>query len=88
MECAVRTKRMTEPDRQRVTDILRTFGLPLSLPQHVDTAELNRAMQYDKKAAPGRRWLVVPTGIGSALMTDDVPDDVVNAAWAAVDAAK
>ena len=87
MECAVRTGRMTEADRQRVTDILTTFGLPLSLPQSVDTAELNRAMQYDKKAAPGRRRLVVPTGIGSASITDDVPDDVVNAAWAAVGAA-
>jgi 3-dehydroquinate synthase len=88
MECAVRTGRMTEADRQRVTDLLTTFRLPLSLPKQVDTAELNHAMQYDKKAAPGRRRLVVPTGIGSALITDDVPDDVVNAAWAAVGAPK
>ncbi|MCH7797873.1 MAG: 3-dehydroquinate synthase [Planctomycetes bacterium] len=86
MEVAVRTGRMTDADRGRVTGLLETFGLPLRMPQRVELARLLRAMQYDKKAISGRIRLVIPEGLGSASVTDDVPDDVVAAAWACVGA--
>ncbi len=86
MEIAVRTGRMTDADRRRVTGLLETLGLPLKMSERVELTHLLRAMRYDKKATPGRTRLVVPEGLGSASVTGDVPDDVVAAAWAYVGA--
>ena len=41
-----------------------------------------------KKAKGGRVRLAVPAGLGSASMTDAVPDDIVAAAWACVGVGK
>ena len=73
-------------ERRRVTGLLETLGLPLQMPERVELARLLREMQYDKKATRGRMRLVVPEGLGSDSMTQDVPDDVVAAAWAHVGA--
>ena len=86
MECGVRTGRMNEADRGRVTAVLETIGLPLTLPAGADVKALTYAMQFDKKAVDGRVRLVVPEGIGKASIRDDVPEEVVAAAWAAVGA--
>ncbi len=86
VEIAVRTGRMTDAQRGRVTGLLETLGLPLQMPERVELARVLRAMRYDKKATGGRMRLVVPEGLGSASMTEDVPDDVVAAAWARVGA--
>ena len=53
----------------------------------VNVDELMGAMRYDKKVMAGRQRLVLPTGLGAAEITDDVPADVVRAAWAHVGAA-
>ena len=78
---------MYEPTRDRVANLLGTFGLPLRLPQPIGVDELMHAMRYDKKATSGRLRLVVPRGLGSADVTEDVPEEVVRAAWEFVGAA-
>jgi 3-dehydroquinate synthase len=85
--CAARTGRLDVGDEKRVADALDIFGLPLRISAPVDVDELTRAMRYDKKVAAGRLRLVLPTGIGAAEITDDVPADVVRAAWKHVGAA-
>lgn len=87
-ECAVRTGRLGEADRRRVTHLLERFGLPLRLPRALPADELSRAMRFDKKVAAGRLRLVLPEGLGAARLVDDVPQDVVTAAWSVVGASR
>ena len=84
MDVAVRTGRMSDADRGRVTGLLETLGLPLQVPGRLEPVRLLRAMRYDKKATAGRMRLVVPEGLGSASVTEDVSEAVVAAAWARV----
>ena len=85
--CAARTGRLDSSDVQRIAGVLEVFGLPVRMPAPADADELIQAMRYDKKVMAGRRRLVLPTGLGAAEITDDVPDDVVRAAWEHVRAA-
>jgi 3-dehydroquinate synthase len=84
--CAVLTRRLDEGVSARVADLLGSLGLPLHLPAPASAATLTRAMQFDKKAIGGRVRLVLPDGPGSAVVTSDVPAEVVAAAWAHVGA--
>jgi len=86
MECGVRTGRMNEADRGRVTTVLETIGLPVALPEPVPIGGLTHAMQFDKKAVGTKTRLIIPEGLGAASIRDDVPEEVVNAAWVSVGA--
>jgi 3-dehydroquinate synthase len=86
MECGVRTGRMNEADRRRVRTLLETIGLPVAMPEPVPLGGLMHAMQFDKKAVGGHTRLIIPDGIGGASIRDDVPDQVVDAAWVSVGA--
>jgi 3-dehydroquinate synthase len=85
--CAACTGRLDAGDERSIAEALDVFGLPLRVPAPVDVADLTRAMRYDKKVIAGRQRLVLPTGLGAAEITDDVPAEVVRAAWAHVGAA-
>ncbi|MHC4219155.1 MAG: 3-dehydroquinate synthase [Planctomycetota bacterium] len=84
--CAVAIGRLEAGDEQRVAEALELVGLPVRVPGPADADDLTRAMRYDKKVTAGRMRLVLPTAIGVAVITDDVPADVVRAAWAHVGA--
>ena len=86
--CATATGRLDEAGEQRIAAVLDGLGLPQRVPSPVPIGDLMRAMTFDKKAAAGRRRLVLPVAIGDAAIVDDVPDDVVEAAWAHVGAAR
>jgi 3-dehydroquinate synthase len=85
--CAARTGRLGAADERRVSLVLEALGLPRRVPGAVGADELLRTMRYDKKVRAGRQRLVLPRGLGAAEITDDVPVDVVRAAWAHVGAA-
>jgi 3-dehydroquinate synthase len=85
--CAARTGRLDPADERRVAGTLDALGLPLRVAAPADADALTRAMHYDKKVIAGRRRLVLPEGLGAAGITDDVPAEVVRAAWAHVGAA-
>jgi 3-dehydroquinate synthase len=64
-------------ERQR--RLLHAYGLPTAIPAGVDRAQLLELTLHDKKVRAGRvRW-VLPTQIGSATVTDDVPEALVRA---------
>ncbi|MEE8459703.1 MAG: 3-dehydroquinate synthase [Phycisphaerales bacterium] len=86
MECGVRTDRMNDADRGRVTRLLEKIGLPVALPQPVPLGDVTHAMQFDKKVVGGKARLIIPEGLGMASIRDDVPEEVVNAAWVSVGA--
>jgi 3-dehydroquinate synthase len=78
MRCAVATGRLQASDAQRIRDLIQAFGLPLHLPRSAPHDRILTVMAYDKKASGGRLRLVLPRGVGSAEIVDDVAQAVVH----------
>jgi 3-dehydroquinate synthase len=61
--------------RQRA--LLRTYGLPTSIPPGMAADEILELALRDKKVSAGKiRW-ALPTSLGAATVRDDVPADLV-----------
>ncbi len=82
--CAVHSNRLNAEQQQQIEKLLESFGLPIRLPEPVDEKRLVSAMRYDKKAKRGQVTLILPSGLGSAELVEDVPAEVVAAGWASV----
>ncbi|CAG7641133.1 3-dehydroquinate synthase [Paenibacillus allorhizosphaerae] len=52
--------------------IFQKFGLPVSIPPHLDTDEIMRAMMHDKKFNEGQIVYIVPTEIGKVEINKNV----------------
>jgi 3-dehydroquinate synthase len=64
-------------ERQRA--LLQAYGLPTSVPPTMNADDLLARTLRDKKVSAGRvRW-ALPTAIGTAIIRDDVPEEVVRA---------
>ena len=67
-----------EVDCQR--KIIESIGLPTCYGQNVDIVAVNQAMRADKKISNRAiRWVLL-NEIGSAVLRDDVPDELVQTA--------
>ena len=59
--------------------LLESFSLPTRMPATLDAVAILRRIASDKKVRRKRvRW-VLPTDIGTAVVRDDVPEEVVEA---------
>ncbi len=65
----------TSTDRQLA--LIQKAGLPTRLPTDLDIEEMLIALQADKKVADGKVRFVLPTQIGAAIVTDEVPADLI-----------
>ena len=64
---------------QQILQLIRRMGLPVSA-RVKDPSRIWKAMAHDKKwVGTANRW-VLPTGIGSAVVREQVPERVVRAA--------
>ena len=52
---------------------LASCGLPVRLPEHLDTDAIIDAMMHDKKFKEGTTLFVVPVAIGKVEIRSDVP---------------
>ncbi|NGX17437.1 3-dehydroquinate synthase [Wenzhouxiangella sp. XN24] len=83
-ELAVRLD-MLDPDSvRRVRALLEAAGLP-TRPPPVGAERLKMLMSIDKKIAAGRLRFILPTGIGSSVARDDVPEADLDAVLAMAD---
>ena len=57
----------------RTKSLLRKFGLPIKLPNHLDEDSIIAAMMHDKKFRDGKTLFVLPTAIGAVEIRKDVP---------------
>jgi len=62
---------------ERQARLIRAFDLPLDAPQDVDVEGLIGFLRADKKARGGRVRFVLPTRIGSVVVSEDVTDEAV-----------
>ncbi|MCG2633470.1 MAG: 3-dehydroquinate synthase [Gammaproteobacteria bacterium] len=58
---------------ERINRLLDRAGLPATLPPEIDPVQLLELMELDKKTLKGRIRYVLPTAIGSAVITDSAP---------------
>ncbi|MDQ7095761.1 3-dehydroquinate synthase [Desulfosporosinus sp. PR] len=65
---------------ERIKQLLRNYGLPIAIPGQNPQALLQR-MQADKKNQGGRKILILPQGIGNAVISQDCTDNEILAAW-------
>ncbi len=77
---AVALSLASDPLVRRLEDLLGVWGLPTRYPVEID--RLWEALGFDKKRRAGRLRWVVPTGIGSVTVVEDVPQEVVRAVLA------
>jgi len=62
---------------ERQNHLIQKAGLPHKLPTGLDVSEIIAALQTDKKVKSGKVRFVLPTQIGAATVTDQVPPDVL-----------
>lgn len=62
---------------RRQVDLLRSFGLPTTIPPAWPVEELLAAMRSDKKNQDGRLRFVLPSRLGAVDLVDGVPTDLV-----------
>ena len=72
-ELAVARGAMKESDRKALADLVASLG-PLPPIGDVSLKEVLDAMKHDKKMIAGRLHVVLPTGIGSWAIVDDVTE--------------
>ncbi len=68
----------------RQTRLLERFGLPTRLDEPPDAEACLDLVRRDKKAEAGRRRFVLPTGVGTVEVVEDVRDDEVRKALASL----
>ncbi len=77
-DLSVRLGWMTDADRRRAAALLERAGLPVS-PPPMNPEEFLAHMQVDKKNIHGKIRLVLLSGIGAAVVTDDFPPALLRA---------
>src|SRR6056297_684207 len=83
-ELAVRLDMLDPDSARRVRALLEAAGLP-TRPPPVGAERLKMLMAIDKKIAAGRLRFILPTGIGSSVARDDVPEADLDAVLAMAD---
>jgi 3-dehydroquinate synthase len=63
----------SERDKQALADLIAGLG-PLPAINDVSTVQILEAVRRDKKVVSGRLHFVLPTGIGSTAIVDDVTE--------------
>ncbi len=68
---------MAESELDRISALLRTFGLPEALPRGTDIDAVLGFMEADKKKARGKIRFVLPAAIGRVTVSDEIGRDQV-----------
>ena len=65
-------------DRERIVDLLNSYGLPLNVPRELDRTRIKRYLKTDKKSIGGKVFYVLPTTIGKTSITAEVEESHVD----------
>jgi 3-dehydroquinate synthase len=67
------------PDEyRRIEKLLQRARLPTRAPKSLSAAQLREFMSVDKKVEAGKLRLVLPKGLGHAVITQDFPPALLN----------
>lgn len=76
-DLALRVGRCSADDCRRVKMLVAGAGLPVSLPEGVETDHLLELMGMDKKVSDQGLRFILPVGIGTAEIVEDVNEDLI-----------
>ncbi|HHH38515.1 MAG TPA: 3-dehydroquinate synthase [Sedimenticola sp.] len=69
---------LTRPEQERITALVHRAGLPTAPPPELDRVRFLDLMAVDKKVLDGKIRLVLPKGLGHAVVTDTFASDALN----------
>jgi 3-dehydroquinate synthase len=61
----------------RIESLLQAFDLPTVAPSEMVYEDFVRHMRHDKKVQAGQLFFVIPKGIGKALVTNEISEEVL-----------
>ncbi|MBW3697354.1 3-dehydroquinate synthase [Vibrio sp. T187] len=71
---------ISEQQLEQIISILKNAKLPVHTPESMSFEDFMKHMMRDKKVLSGQLRLVLPTGIGTAEVVADVPQDIIKQA--------
>lgn len=79
LRLAVANELCKKQDAGRVAALINAFGLPTEIPTHLDRDRIKKYLLSDKKTVAGSVFYVLPTGIGTVMITNEVSESQVDA---------
>jgi len=81
LACAVATKMnwLETSEFSRIESLLQAFDLPIVAPNDMNYEDFIRHMRHDKKVQAGKLFFVIPKGLGKAVVTNEVSEEVLRA---------
>ena len=78
---AVATKKnwLEASEFSRIESLLQAFDLPTVAPSDMAYDDFARHMRHDKKVQAGQLFFVIPKGIGKAVVTNEISEEVLRA---------
>lgn len=75
---AVAKGMLEKQEEQRIISLIAGYGLPVNVPEDLDSNRIKTYLKTDKKAVAGRIFYILPTAIGSTCITDEVSGQQLN----------
>ncbi len=75
---AFRKKIFAANEDKMVLELIKSYGLPVTVPAELDRNRIKEYLKTDKKAVAGKPFFVLPKMIGSVVITDDVPEEFID----------
>lgn len=69
---------LSETDFERIVGVIQKFGLPTTIPEHLNADELTNAMRLDKKNTSESITLVLPEKVGQVMIDKSVSLSEIN----------
>ena len=66
-----------EADADAMRNLIADYGLAVEIPAGLEPDRIKGYLKTDKKAVAGRPFFVLPTSIGSVVITDDVSGELI-----------
>jgi shikimate kinase/3-dehydroquinate synthase len=66
-ELANKENLLAKKDFLRIKDLIKKYGLPISIPKNMNANKMRKYVEQDKKVRKGKIRLPVPTGIGKII---------------------
>lgn len=76
-KCAVMKNWLSTSELRRIEALLEVFQLPIAPPSSMHMQDFVKHMRHDKKVEAGQIRFVIPQGIGNAVVTKDISDDLL-----------
>ncbi len=65
---------LAQEEERRISGLIAAYGMPIGVPENLDRERIKAYLKTDKKSVAGRVFYILPTGIGSVCITDEVSD--------------